>query len=56
MARAAALSAIGDLPPEMLRLADAVLAEYTDHLARDRELCGLAEGLRDYGRRWPELA
>ena len=55
MARAAALSAIEDLPADMRRFTDAMLAEHEEHLARDREVRDLAERIRAHWRRWPEL-
>ena len=38
MARAAALSTIEDLPADMRRLTDTMLAEHEEHLVRDREV------------------
>ena len=55
MARAAALAQIEDLPEDMRRLTDTMLAEHEGHLARDREVQGLVERTRDHWRRWPEL-
>ncbi|MDE0435557.1 MAG: relaxase domain-containing protein, partial [Bryobacterales bacterium] len=55
MARAAALAQIEDLPQDMRLLTDTMLAEHEGHLARDREVRGLVEGIRDHWRRWPEL-
>ena len=55
MARAAALAQIEDLPQDMRRLTDTMLAEHERHLARDREVQGLVERTRDHWRRWPEL-
>ena len=55
MARAAALAQIEDLPEDMRRLTGAMLAEHEGHLARDREVRGLVERVRDHWRRWPEL-
>ena len=55
MARAAALSTIEDLPADMRRLTDTMLAEHEGHLARDREVRGLVERVRGHWRRWPEL-
>ena len=55
MARAAALSQIEDLPEDMRRFTDTMLAEHEGHLARDREVRGLVERVRDHWRRWPEL-
>ena len=55
MARAAALAQIEDLPEDMRRFVDTMLAEHEGHLARDREVRGLVERVRDHWRRWPEL-
>ena len=55
MARAAALAQIEDLPEDMRRFTGTVLAEHEGHLARDREVRGLVERVRDHWRRWPEL-
>ena len=55
MARAAALSAIEDLPADMRRLVDAMLAEHREHRARDREVRALVQGIQNNRRRWPEL-
>ncbi len=55
MAQAAALAQIEDLPEDMRRLTDTMLAEYEEHLAHDREVQGLVEGIGDHWRRWPEL-
>ena len=55
MARAAARAQIEDLPEDMRRLTDTMLAEHEGHLARDREVRGLVERVRDHWRRWPEL-
>lgn len=55
MARAAALAQIEDLPEDMRRFTDTMLAEHEGHLARDREVRGLVECVRDHWRRWPEL-
>ena len=55
MAQAAALAQIVDLPEDMRRLTDTMLAEHEEHLAHDREVQGLVEGIRDHWRRWPEL-
>ena len=55
MARAAALAQIEDLPEDMRRFIDTMLAEHEGHLARDREVRGLVERVRDHWRRWPEL-
>ena len=55
MARAAALAQIEDLPEDMRRFTGTMLAEHEGHLARDREVQGLVERVRDHWRRWPEL-
>ncbi len=55
MAQAAALAQIEDLPEDMRRLTDTMLAQHEGHLAHDREVQGLVEGMRDHWRRWPEL-
>ena len=55
MAQAAALAQIEDLPEDMRRLTDTMLAEHEVHLAHDREVQGLVEGIRYHWRRWPEL-
>ena len=55
MAQAAALTQIEDLPEDMRRLTDTMLAKHEEHLAHDREVQGLVEGIRDHWRRWPEL-
>ena len=55
MSRSAALSQIEDLPEDMRRLTGAMLAKHEEHLAHDREVQGLVEGIRDRWRRWPEL-
>ncbi len=55
MARAAALAQIEDLAEDMRRFTDTMLAEHEGHLARDREVRGLVERIRDNWRRWPEL-
>ena len=55
MARAAALSTIEDLPADMRRLTDTMLAEHEEHLARDREVRNLTGRIQESWRRWPEL-
>ena len=55
MARAAALSTIEDLPADMRRLTDTMLAEHEGHLARDREVRNLTERIQENWRRWPEF-
>ena len=48
MARAAALAQIEGLAEDMRRLTDTMLAEHEGHLARDREVRGLVERIRDH--------
>ena len=55
MAQAAALAQIEDLPEDMRRLTGTMLAKHEEHLAHDREVQDLVEGIRDHWRRWPEL-
>ena len=55
MERAAALAQIEDLPEDMRRFTATMLAKHEEHLAHDREVQGLVEGIRDHWRRWPEL-
>ena len=55
MARAAALSEIEDLPADLRRFVDGMLAEHEAHLARDREVKALTRKVRESWRRWPEL-
>ena len=55
MAQAAALAQIEDLPEDMRRLTDTMLAQHEEHLTHDREVQGLVEGIREHWRRWPEL-
>ena len=55
MARAAALSAIEDLPPDMRRFVETMLAEHEGHLARDRTVRELIGKVRETWRQWPEL-
>ena len=55
MARAAALSEIEDLPADLRRFVDGMVAEHEGHLARDREVKALARKVRESWRRWPEL-
>ena len=55
MAQAAALAQIEDLPADMRRFTDTMLAKHEEHLAHDREVQSLVEGIRDHWRRWPEL-
>ena len=55
MAQAAALAQIEDLPADMRRLTDTMLAQHEQHLAHDREVQGLVGRIGDHWRRWPEL-
>ena len=55
MARAAALAQIEDLAEDMRRFTGTMLSDHEVHLARDREVRGLVERVRDHWRRWPEL-
>ena len=55
MARAAALSLVGDLPADMRAFLDGMLADHERHIAREREAAGLAGRIRDCWRRRPEL-
>ena len=55
MARAAALAQIEDLPEDMRRFVDTMLAEHEGHLARDREVRNLTGRIQESWRRWPEL-
>ena len=53
MARAAALSAIEDLPPDMRRFAETMLAEHAGHRARDQAVTGLIRRMQTHARRRP---
>ena len=55
MARAAALAAVEDLPADMRRLAESMLAEHAVHHTRTRQLRRLVDGLWRHARRWPEI-
>ena len=55
MARAAALSLVGDLPADMRAFVDGMLADHERHIAHEREAEGLAGRIRDCWRRRPEL-
>ena len=55
MARAVALSEIEDLPADMRRFVDGMLAEHEAHLARDREVKALTRKIQENWQRWPEL-
>ncbi len=55
MARAAALAAVGGLPPELGHLVDRMMAEHRRHLAHDRQVRDLVTRIQEHGRRWPEL-
>ena len=55
MVRAVALSEIENLPADMRRLVDTMLAEHEAHHARDREVKALTRKIQENWRRWPEL-
>ena len=55
MARAAALSAIEDLPADMRRFTGTLLAEHRRHRARERTVTNLILRMQSHWRRWPEL-
>ena len=55
MARAAALSAIEDLPADMRRFAESLLAEHRQHRERERAVSGLIRRMQTHWRRWPDL-
>ena len=55
MARAAALSAIEDLPADMRRFTAAMLAEHQRNRARERTVTGLIRRMQSHWRRRPEL-
>ena len=55
MARAAALSAIEDLPLDMRRMADTMLEGHERRIAEEREARDLAARVRAHWRRWPEI-
>ncbi len=55
MARTVALSEIEDLPADMRRFVDGMLAEHEAHHARDREVKALTRKIQENWRRWPEL-
>ena len=55
MARAAALSVIEDLPPDMRRALDAMLEGHERRIAEEREATDLAARVRAHWRQWPEL-
>ncbi len=55
MARAAALSAIGDLPPDMRRVTETMLEGHGGRMAEERKARDLAARVRAHWRRWPEL-
>ena len=55
MARAAALSAIEDLPPDMRRLAETMLEGHARRIAEEREARDLSARVRAHWRRWPEI-
>ena len=55
MARAAALSAVEDLPPDMRRLAETMLEGHARRIAEERERRDLPARVRAHRRRWPEI-
>ena len=55
MARAAALSAIEDLPPDMRRTVDTMLEGHERRIAEEREAKDLAARVRAHWRGWPEI-
>ena len=55
MARAAALSAIEDLPADMRRFTTALLAEHKANRARAQSVTGLIRRMQTHWRRWPGL-
>ena len=55
MARAAALSAIENLPADMRRFTETLLAEHRRHRARERTVTGFIRRMQTHWRRWPEL-
>ena len=55
MARAAALSAIEDLPADMRRFTGTLLAEHKANRARQQSVSDLIRRMQTHWRRWPEL-
>ena len=55
MARAAALSAIEDLPADMRRSTETLLAEHKRHRARERTVTGFIRRMQSHWRRWTRL-
>ena len=55
MARAAALSAIEDLPPDMRRTVDTMLEGHARRIADERKERDLAARIRAHWRKWPEI-
>ena len=55
MARAAALSAIEDLPADMRKFTESLLAEHKANRAREQSVTGLIRRMQTHWRRWPEL-
>ena len=55
MARAAALSAIEDLPADMRRFTETLLAEHRQHRERERTVTGFIRRLQSHWRRWTRL-
>ena len=55
MARVAALSAIEDLPADMRRFTEALLAEHGQHRERERIVTELIRRMQSHWRRWSRL-
>ena len=55
LSRAAALSAIEDLPADIARFTGALLARHRANRARESKVQGLVQRMQAHWRRWPEL-
>ena len=55
VARAGALAAVEDLPPDMRRFTDTLLEDHAQHRARRETVERLVTRLQAHWRRWPEL-
>ena len=55
IARAGALAAVDDLPPDMRRFTDTLLADHARHRAQRASVERLVTRLQTHWRRWPEL-
>ena len=55
VARAGALAAVEDLPPDMRRFTDTLLEDHARHRARRESVERLVTRLQAHWRRWPEL-